>query len=109
MFFADTKTGHLLHILGTALAGQVLTQELAPANPHIIEMYGHLVIQVIVAVVTIWATIRKAMQRPEAVVKLPASVLPAVVGDTQSATGTSPAEPPTRAGGNQDTGLNMDL
>ena len=46
MFFADTKTGHLLHILGTALAGQVLTQELAPANPHAIELYGHLVIQV---------------------------------------------------------------
>ena len=65
MIFADTKTGHLLHILGTALAGQVLTQELAPANPHTIEMYGHLVIQVIVAAVTIWATIRKAMQRPE--------------------------------------------
>ncbi|MDQ2793118.1 MAG: hypothetical protein M3Y12_03805 [Bacteroidota bacterium] len=83
MFFADTKTGHLLHILGTALAGQVLTQELAPANPHTIEMYGHLVIQVIVAAVTIWATIRKAMQQPEAVVKLPAVVPPA------------PAEPPS--------------
>ena len=76
MFFADTKTGHLLHILGTALAGQVLTQELAPANPHTIEMYGHLVIQVIVAAVTIWATIRKAMQQPEAVVKLPVVVPP---------------------------------
>ena len=75
MIFADTKTGHLLHILGTALAGQVLTQELAPANPHTIEMYGHLVIQVIVAAVTIWATIRKAMQRPE--MKLPAAVGPA--------------------------------
>lgn len=85
MFFADTKTGHLLHILGTALAGQVLTQELAPANPHTIEMYGHLVIQVIVAAVTIWATIRKAMQQPEAVVKLPAAVAPA------------PAEPPAGA------------
>lgn len=76
MFFADTKAGHLLHILSTALAGQVLTQELAPANPHVIEMYGHLVIQVIVAAVTIWATIQKAMQRPEAVVKLPAAVVP---------------------------------
>ena len=85
MLFADTKTGHLLHILGTALAGQVLTQELAPANPHTIEMYGHLVIQVIVAAVTIWATIRKAMQQPEAVVKLPAVMPPA------------PAEPPSGA------------
>ena len=97
MFFADTKTGHLLHILGTALAGQVLTQELAPANPHVIEMYGHLVIQVIVAAVTIWATIRKAMQRPEAVVKLPAAGLPSAVGES-SATTASPAEPSTEAG-----------
>ena len=78
MFFADTKTGHLLHILSTALAGQVLTQELAPASPHAIEMYGHLVIQVIVAAVTIWATIRKAMQRPEAVVKLPVGASPPI-------------------------------
>ena len=92
MFFADTKTGHLLHILGTALAGQVLTQELAPTNPHVIEMYGHLVIQVIVAAVTIWATVRKAMQRPEAVVKLPASGLPAVVRES-SAVASSPAGP----------------
>ena len=98
MLFADTKTGHLLHILGTALAGQVLTQELAPANPHVIEMYGHLVIQVIVAAVTIWATIRKAMQRPEAVVKLPASGLPAGVGDSLPAAAPSPAEPPVEAG-----------
>ncbi|NKI89503.1 hypothetical protein HBN54_002101 [Hymenobacter sp. 1B] len=98
MFFADTKTGHLLHILGTALAGQVLTQELAPANPHIIEMYGHLVIQVIVAAVTIWATIRKAMQRPEAVVKLPASGLGSGVGDSMGAAASSPAEPSAEAG-----------
>ena len=93
MFFADTKTGHLLHILGTALAGQVLTQELAPANPHAIELYGHLVIQVIVAAVTIWATIRKAMQRPEAVVKLPASGPPPATGESAAAVAPSPTEP----------------
>ncbi|OGX88591.1 hypothetical protein [Hymenobacter glacialis] len=98
MFFADTKTGHLLHILGTALAGQVLTQELAPANPHIIEMYGHLVIQVIVAAVTIWATIRKAMQRPEAVVKLSAAGLGSGVGDSTGAAASSPAEPAAEVG-----------
>ena len=91
MFFAETETGHLLHILGTALAGQVLTQELAPASPHAVEMYGHLVIQAIVAAVTIWATIRKAMQRPEAVVKVPAAELPSELG-------SSPAEPLTEAG-----------
>ena len=71
MIFADTKAGHLLHILGTALAGQVLTQGLAPVTPHTVEVYGHLIIQVVVALVTIWATVRKALQRPEAVVKLP--------------------------------------
>ena len=78
MFFADTKAGHLLHIFGTALAGQVLALELAPANPQLIEMYSHLVIQVLVAVITIWATIRKTLQKPEAVVKLPAAVVPVV-------------------------------
>ena len=93
MIFADTKTGHLLHILSTALAGQVLTQELAPANPHIIEMYGHLVIQVIVAAVTIWATIRKAMQRPEAVVKQPMVAASAGLGDAASTKGGAHAGP----------------
>jgi hypothetical protein len=97
MFFADTKTGHLLHILGTALAGQVLTQELAPASPHAIEMYGHLVIQVIVAAVTIWATIRKALQRPEAVVRVPVPVLPSARGDGVQAVSAS-ADPATDAG-----------
>ena len=98
MLFADTKTGHLLHILGTALAGQVLTQELAPANPHAIELYGHLVIQVIVAAVTIWATIRKTMQRPEAVFKLPASGLPVAAGASSPAAAASPAEPTADVG-----------
>jgi|SRR5689334_17618089 hypothetical protein len=93
MLFADTKTGHLLHIMGTALAGQVLTQELAPVSPHAIEMYCHLVIQVLVAVVTIWATIRKALQKPEAVVKLPAAGLPGAGGE--SAGGSSPTAPPS--------------
>ena len=88
----------MLHILGTALAGQVLTQELAPANPHAIELYGHLVIQVIVAAVTIWATIRKAMQRLEAVVKLPASGLPAAAGESSAAVAPSPAEPTAGVG-----------
>ena len=85
MFFAQTKAGHLLHILGTALAGQVVTQELAPPNPHVVEMYGHLLIQVLVAVVTIWSTVRKALQKPEEVVKLPVTVVPVAVPDATTA------------------------
>lgn len=90
MLFADTKTGHLLHIIGTALAGQVLTQELAPVSPHIIEVYSHLVIQVLVAVVTIWATIRKTLQKPEVVVKLPATILPGANGGALPRAAPSP-------------------
>ena len=95
MFFAQTKAGHLLHILGTALAGQVVTQELAPPNPRVVEMYGHLLIQVLVAVVTIWATVRKALQKPEEVVKLPVAVVPVAVPDSavaDTANGLSVAE-----------------
>ncbi|MBW3127284.1 hypothetical protein [Hymenobacter profundi] len=80
--FAQTKAGHLVHILSTALAGQVVTQELTPPNPHVVELYGHLLIQVLVAVVTIWATVRKALQKPEAVVKLPVAAVPVVVPES---------------------------
>lgn len=94
MFFADTKAGHLLHIFGTALAGQVLALELAPANPQLIEMYSHLVIQVLVAVVTIWATIRKALQKPEAVVKLPVAAAPSYPIANTPGSGTNAATAP---------------
>ena len=39
--------------------------ELVPPDPDKIEQYGHLVIQALVAIVTIWATVRKALQKPE--------------------------------------------
>ena len=84
MIFADTKAGHLVHILGTALVGQVLTQGLEPVSPHTIELYGHLFIQVVVALVTIWATVRKALQQPETVVKLPVAAVPAVLRDEKT-------------------------
>lgn len=72
--FSSTKTGHMAHILATALLGQVAGNELVPPDPGTVEQYGHLIIQALVAIVTIWATVRKAMQRPEAVVKYPAVV-----------------------------------
>lgn len=74
--FSSTKTGHMAHIVMTALLGQVATNELVPPDPSSIENYGHLIIQALVAIVTIWATVRKALQRPEAVVKVPAEGLP---------------------------------
>lgn len=76
--FSSTKTGHLAHIIATSLVGQVTAQGLVPPDPDKIENYGHLVIQALVAIVTIWATVRKALQRPEEVVKVPAEALPAV-------------------------------
>ena len=71
--FSSTKAGHLAHILTTALVGQVASHELTPPDPDTIENYGHLIIQALVAIVTIWATVRKALQKPEAVVKVPAA------------------------------------
>ncbi|GAA4027973.1 hypothetical protein GCM10022409_10000 [Hymenobacter glaciei] len=74
--FGSTKVGHMAQILSTALLGQVAGNELVPPDPDKIESYGHLIIQVLVGIVTIWATIRKALQKPETVVKGPAVVLP---------------------------------
>lgn len=73
MFFSSTKAGHLAHIVATALLGQVASNTLIPPDPNKIENYGHLVIQALVALVTIWATVRKALQKPEEVVKVPAA------------------------------------
>ncbi len=69
--FSSTKAGHLAHIMVTSLLGQVTAQGLVPPDPTKIENYGHLLIQAVVALVTIWATVRKALQRPENVVKAP--------------------------------------
>ncbi|WP_426061233.1 hypothetical protein [Hymenobacter sp. B1770] len=76
--FSSTKTGHFAHIMVTALVGQLASQGLVPPDPDKVEQYGHLIIQALVALVTIWATVRKALQRPEAVVKLPADGVVAV-------------------------------
>jgi hypothetical protein len=78
MLFSHSKTGHFAEILSTGLFGQVVSNSLTPPDPSQIELYGHLVIQVLVAVVTIWATIRKALQKPESVVKVPADVVPII-------------------------------
>ena len=79
MLFSSTKAGHIGQILSTAFFGQVVTNSLTPPDPGQIEVYGHLVIQVLVAVVTIWATVRKALQKPETVVKVPAAAVAVAV------------------------------
>ncbi|QKG55225.1 hypothetical protein GKZ68_00365 [Hymenobacter sp. BRD128] len=78
MLFSSTKAGHIGQILSTAVFGQVVSNSLTPPDPGQIETYGHLVIQILVAAVTIWATIRKALQKPESVVKVPADVVPVI-------------------------------
>jgi hypothetical protein len=92
MFFSTTKAGHLGQILIAGLFGQVLGNSLTPPDPSTIEQYGHLIIQALVAIVTIWATIRKALQKPHETGKGPAT---AVVPGT-----TLPVPPilPTRDG-----------
>jgi len=74
--FSSTKTGHLVHIITTAMFGQLITSELVPPDPSTIENYGHLIIQALVALVTIWATVRKALQKTEEEVKQPADGVP---------------------------------
>ncbi|MET4073636.1 hypothetical protein [Hymenobacter sp. UYCo722] len=74
--FSSTKAGHLAHIGMTALLGQVATHELVPPDPTAIEHYGRLIIQALVAIVTIWATIRKTLQKPEEVVRVPVEAVP---------------------------------
>ena len=46
----------------------MVSSGLTPPDPSKIENYGHLIIQALVALVTIWATVRKALQRPQEVV-----------------------------------------
>ena len=60
-----------------------------PPDPDKIENYGHLIIQALVAIVTIWATVRKALQKPENVVRAP------VVGVVAPAAPAAAAEPLT--------------
>ncbi len=91
MLFSTSKTGHLGQILSTGFLAQVVSTNLTPPDPGTIELYGHLVIQVLVALVTIWATIRKTMQKPEEVLRVPAASVAAVAAPaTLTVTSASP-------------------
>ena len=74
--FSSTKAGHLAHIGVAALLGQVASHELIPPDPTVVENYGRLIIQALVALVTIWATVRKALQKTQEVVSIPAETQP---------------------------------
>ena len=74
--FSSTKAGHLARIGVAALLGQVASHELVPPDPTVVENYGRLIIQALVALVTIWATVRKALQKPEEVVRVLAEAQP---------------------------------
>lgn len=83
MLFSSSKTGHFAQILTSGLLGDVVVNQLTPPDPAVIQQWGSMIIQFLVAAVTIWATVRKALQKPEAVVKVPAAAVAAVaVPDT---------------------------
>lgn len=90
--FSSTKAGHIAQIFATSIIGQVASHELMPPDPDKIESYGRLIIQAVVAIVTIWATVRKAFQKPENVVKASAvSVAAPVAGGAVSEPAAIPA------------------
>ena len=84
--FSSTKAGHISHIVTTALLGQVVSSGRTPPDPSKIENYGHVISQALVARVTIWATVRKALQRPEEVMRVPVEVVPVDKAAHQSGT-----------------------
>jgi len=63
----SSKLGHFAQILSSGLLGDFVVNQLTPPTPDEIQAWGSMIIQFLVAVVTIWATIRKALQKPEVV------------------------------------------
>ncbi|MCC3152782.1 hypothetical protein Q3A66_07230 [Hymenobacter sp. BT770] len=72
MLFSSSKLGHIGQILSTGAAWEIGTSAFTPPTANEIETFVHVVIQVVVGVVTIYATVRKMFQKPETVVQLPA-------------------------------------
>ena len=72
MLFSSTKLGHIGQILTTGAVWEIGTSAFTPPTAGEFETFVHVVIQVVVGVVTIVATVLKMFQKPETVVKLPA-------------------------------------
>lgn len=63
-----SKVGQIGTIISTGVAGQIATAEFHVPDPSQVQNVGQMIIQAIVALVTIWATIRKARQQPVKVI-----------------------------------------
>jgi hypothetical protein len=85
MLFNSSKTGHFAHILSSGLLGDFVVNQLTPPTPDQIQAWGSMIIQFLVALVTIWATIRKALQKPQAAVGEPATPVTPPVGAAPAA------------------------
>ena len=72
MLFSSSKLGHIGQIISTGAVWEIGTSAFTPPTANEIETFVHVVIQVVVGVVTIYATVRKMFQKPETVVRLPA-------------------------------------
>jgi hypothetical protein len=71
----SSKMGHFAQILSSGLLGDFVVNQLTPPTPDEVQAWGSMIIQLLVALVTIWATIRKALQKPGQAV--PATATPA--------------------------------
>ena len=98
MFFSSSKLGQSVQILASGALGQIGINTFTPPTAGEIESFVHIVVQVIVGVVTIYATVRKMFQQPQAVVQLPAAVvvtaapLAVPVTEQPAATPSDPAD-----------------
>ncbi|HEX8429186.1 hypothetical protein [Hymenobacter sp.] len=91
MLFSSSKLGHIGQILSTGAVWEISTSAFTPPTANEIETFVHVVIQVVVGVVTIYATVRKMFQKPETVVKLPA--VGAVVAPSASQAASAESSP----------------
>lgn len=67
--FGQSRTAHLTQLVLSSVAGQAAIIELNPPDPQQVQQVGSLILQALVTIVTIWATVRKALQKPEKVVQ----------------------------------------
>ena len=89
MLFSSSKLGHIGQILSTGAVWEIGTSAFTPPTANEIETFVHVVIQVVVGIVTVVATVRKMLQKPESVVKLPAVGVVASPAPTEQPAGNT--------------------
>lgn len=92
MLFSSSKLGHIGQILSTGAVWEIGTSAFTPPTANEIETFVHVVIQVVVGIVTVVATVRKMLQKPESVVKMPAVGAVAVPAPALADSSTHAAE-----------------